>query len=72
MAEAAQKIENTDELGALRAELVAKVTAAGDIAALEEIRVSALGKKGRITDLMKTLGTLPSDARKARGAALNS
>ena len=41
------------------------------MAALDEIRVSALGKKGRITDLMKTLGALPAEERKARGAALN-
>ncbi len=60
-----------DELTALRRELLAAVESASDAAAVEDLRVTALGKKGRITDLMKTLGALPPDVRKARGAALN-
>jgi len=71
MSQAAQTVQNADDLGALKTELAAAVAAAGDIAALDEIRVSALGKKGRITDLMKMLASLPPEERKARGAALN-
>jgi phenylalanyl-tRNA synthetase alpha chain len=71
MAEAAQHMQNQDQLETLKQELSFAITAANDIAALDEIRVAALGKKGRITDLMKTLGTLPPEERKARGAALN-
>src|ERR1700722_15525777 len=61
-----------DDLGSLRQDLLAAVAAARDTAALEETRVSALGKKGRITELMKMLGALAPEARKERGAALNA
>ncbi len=39
--------------------------------ALDEIRVSALGKKGFLTEQMKTLGQLDGDARKIQGQELN-
>ncbi|MEI8395865.1 MAG: phenylalanine--tRNA ligase subunit alpha [Rhodospirillaceae bacterium] len=55
----------------LKAELLHAIHAAADPAALEEVRVTALGKKGRVTALMKDLGGLGPDERKARGAALN-
>lgn len=55
----------------LKQELVQLVEAANDMAALENVRVTALGKKGRITDLMKNLGTMTPDERKHAGAALN-
>jgi phenylalanyl-tRNA synthetase alpha chain len=35
------------------------------------VRVTALGKKGKITDLLKGLGSLDADTRKTQGAALN-
>jgi phenylalanyl-tRNA synthetase alpha chain len=60
-----------DALDPLKSELLAAVAAAGDLAALEEARVEALGKKGRITSLMKEMGSLSPDERRARGAALN-
>mgnify|MGYP002784825564 CR=1 FL=1 len=50
---------------------LAKIAAASDIAALEDVRVGALGKKGVISERMKTLGSLPAEERKAAGAALN-
>jgi len=59
---------NTAEL---KKELVDLVTTAGDMTALENVRVTALGKKGRITDLMKNLGSMSSDERKTAGAELN-
>src|SRR4051812_24400587 len=58
-------------LDALKKELVETVKAANDITALEEVRVTALGKKGRVTDMMKTLGSLDPEARKKMGQALN-
>ena len=45
--------------------------AASDLRALDEARVAALGKQGRITTMMKTLGTLEPEARKAAGQTLN-
>jgi len=59
------------ELGALRSELIAAVEQAADQDALEQIRVSVLGKKGRITELMKGLGKMEPDARKQAGQSLN-
>ncbi|MBU0799734.1 MAG: phenylalanine--tRNA ligase subunit alpha [Alphaproteobacteria bacterium] len=56
---------------ALKTELTTLVAAANDLAALEQVRVTALGKKGRITDLMKNLGTMSPEERKTTGAALN-
>ena len=61
----------TDDIAALIADARSRIEAAADGAALEALRVEWLGKKGRITELMKTLGAIPADERKARGAALN-
>jgi phenylalanyl-tRNA synthetase alpha chain len=58
-------------LEALKKELVETVKAANDIPALEEVRVTALGKKGKVTDMMKTLGGLAPEERKQMGQALN-
>jgi phenylalanyl-tRNA synthetase alpha chain len=60
------------EIEQLRAEVLAAVAAADDAAALEHARVEALGKKGRITALMKTLGAMDAEARKAAGQQLNA
>jgi len=60
-----------DELTDLEKELTARVAEAADLAALEALRVEALGKKGRITQKMKALGGLDPDARRAAGQALN-
>ncbi|MGZ5862754.1 MAG: phenylalanine--tRNA ligase subunit alpha, partial [Methyloceanibacter sp.] len=60
-----------DDLQRLKAELIAAVNDAATLDELEAVRVAGLGRKGRITDEMKTLGTLSPDARKAKGAALN-
>ncbi|MCB9929236.1 MAG: phenylalanine--tRNA ligase subunit alpha [Alphaproteobacteria bacterium] len=56
----------------LRESLLAQVEAAASTAALDEVRVSALGRKGAITDQMKTLGQLPPDERRAAGQAFNA
>jgi phenylalanyl-tRNA synthetase alpha chain len=58
-------------LAALKAECEKAIAAANDLATLDDVRVSALGKKGRVTELLKTLGTLPEDQRKAFGASVN-
>jgi len=60
------------ELDNLRSELMAALDAAAGLDDLEKIRVSALGKKGRITELMKGLGAMDPDARKQAGQALNA
>jgi len=60
------------DVEALRKELAAQVEKAAGLDDLEQIRVSALGKKGRITELMKGLGAMDADARRAAGQALNA
>ena len=60
-----------DNLDALKSELAGMVEAAADVQALEQVRVSALGKKGQITALMKGLGQMEPDERKAAGQQLN-
>src|SRR5690606_37022385 len=61
----------SEDLGGLRRELLAAVSAAPDVAGLEQVRVDLLGRKGRITELMKGLGALSPEARRERGQALN-
>ena len=55
----------------LEAELTAQVTAAPDAAALEAIRVAALGKSGAISALLKSLGAMSPDERREQGPAIN-
>lgn len=62
-------MESVDKL---REELLAAVEAAADLDALEQVRITALGKKGRITDQMKGLGALDADRRREAGQALNA
>ncbi|MBL8629230.1 MAG: phenylalanine--tRNA ligase subunit alpha [Rhodospirillaceae bacterium] len=59
------------EIDQLRGEVLAAVTAASDVPALENVRVDALGKKGRVTGLMKNLGTMSPEDRKTFGQQLN-
>jgi len=59
------------DTAALKKELVDLVASANDMTTLENVRVEALGKKGRITDLMKTLGGMSPEERKTAGAELN-
>ena len=61
-----------EDLERLREELTGAVAGVADTQALEELRVSALGKKGEITGLMKGLGGMAPDERKAMGPALNA
>ena len=52
-----------DDIEALRSEMMASVEQADSLDALEAIRVAELGKKGRITAMMKGLGGLEPDER---------
>ncbi len=60
------------DLAALQRETLAAIETAGDEAALENVRVAALGKKGSISALLATLGRMAPDERKAHGAAINA
>ncbi len=56
----------------LESETLAAIAAAGDEAALEAVRIGALGKKGTISQLLATLGKMQPDERKTAGAAINA
>jgi phenylalanyl-tRNA synthetase alpha chain len=59
------------DTASLQSDLLAQILAAGDETALEAIRVAALGKKGSISELLKTLGAMSPDERKVQGPLLN-
>src|SRR5450432_1004213 len=59
------------DLANLESEILKQIAAAGDEAALEAVRVAALGKKGSISALLSTLGKMSPDERKTQGAAIN-
>ncbi len=60
------------DLLALERSTLDAVAAAPDEAALEGVRVSALGKRGSVSALLATLGKMAPDERRARGAAINA
>ncbi len=60
-----------ENLEALASEAKAAIEAAGDGAALEQLRVDYLGKKGAITALLKGLGKLSAEERPQAGAQIN-
>ena len=59
------------DLATLEQKILGEIAAAGDEAALEAVRVAALGKKGSISALLATLGKMSPDERKTQGAAIN-
>jgi len=60
------------DLAKLESEILGAITAAADEAALEAVRVGALGKKGSISALLATLGKMSPDERKTAGASINA
>ncbi len=60
------------DLAKLESEILAAIDAAPDEAALEAVRVSALGKKGSVSALLATLGKMSPEQRKTEGAAINA
>jgi phenylalanyl-tRNA synthetase alpha chain len=59
------------DIAELEKQIAADVEAAGDDTALEAVRIAALGKKGLVTTLLRTLGTLPLSERKEKGPLIN-
>jgi phenylalanyl-tRNA synthetase alpha chain len=48
-----------------------ELAACTDLAGLDEVRVRYLGKKGHLTGLLKSLGSLPPEERPAAGEVIN-
>ena len=59
------------DIAALQSEILAAVAGAADEAALEAVRVATLGKKGSVSALLATMGSLSPDERKLQGPKFN-
>src|SRR5690606_35413010 len=59
------------DLDTVERALMDDIAAAGDEPAIEAVRLSALGKKGSVSELLKTLGSMTADERQSKGPAIN-
>jgi phenylalanyl-tRNA synthetase alpha chain len=62
----------TRDLEALRDDVLASIDATSDVAALEALELDVLGKKGRLTAILRGIGGLPADDRPRVGAVANA
>ena len=63
--------ENANDIGVLESALMADIAAAADEQAIEAVRVAALGKKGSVSEMLKTLGAMSAEQRQTMGPAIN-
>ena len=59
------------DIATLRAELIAAIDSAATPDALEAVRISALGKQGSVSALLKTMGAMSPDERQVQGPLIN-
>src|SRR3954452_7851547 len=59
------------DIAILEQQIGAAIASASDENALETVRVSALGKSGSVSALLKTLGAMTPDERKQQGPLIN-
>ncbi|MBB3235866.1 phenylalanine--tRNA ligase subunit alpha [Phyllobacterium endophyticum] len=60
-----------DDLIQLESVLAAQIESANDEAAIEAVRIAALGKKGSISEKLKSLGSMSPEERQLQGPAIN-
>jgi phenylalanyl-tRNA synthetase alpha chain len=60
------------DLPRLERDLLAEIDAAPDEAALEQVRIAALGKKGSLSELLSGLGRMAPEERRSAGAVINA
>lgn len=60
-----------EQLEAIASEAMKKLETIKDMKSLEEIRVSFLGKKGKLTGILKSMGALPAEERPVVGQMVN-
>src|SRR5436190_16769122 len=63
---------NVGDLDAIAVDARQRISAAADEAALNQLRIDLLGKKGALTGALRGLGSLPADQRAAAGARANA
>lgn len=61
-------MENLEDL---KSEILGKINNSATLKELDDIRVAVLGKKGKLTEMMKGLGSLPLEEKIALGKGLN-
>jgi phenylalanyl-tRNA synthetase alpha chain len=59
------------DIAQLEAEIIGGIAAAADETALEAVRVSTLGKKGTVSELLKSLGAMTPEERRQKGPLIN-
>lgn len=59
------------DIATLQSELTIAIDAADSLDALEALRISALGKQGSVSALLKTMGAMSSDERQVQGPVIN-
>ncbi|MBU1176006.1 MAG: phenylalanine--tRNA ligase subunit alpha [Alphaproteobacteria bacterium] len=62
---------SSPDLDTLKSDLLSDIAKADDEAALDAVRVAALGKKGSVSALLATLGKMTPEERKVMGPAIN-
>jgi phenylalanyl-tRNA synthetase alpha chain len=62
----------TRDLEALQAEALASIAGATDAATIEALELEILGKKGRLTSVLRGIGALPAQDRPRLGAVANT
>ena len=60
-----------NDLNLMEADLLTQVETAGDLSALELVRVAALGKQGAVSALLKSLGAMSPEDRREKGPLIN-
>ncbi|MCG8433419.1 MAG: phenylalanine--tRNA ligase subunit alpha, partial [Gammaproteobacteria bacterium] len=60
-----------EDLKQLQDDACQEIAASATLAELDSLRVKYLGKKGKITEQLKTLGKLPAEDRPAAGQKIN-
>jgi phenylalanyl-tRNA synthetase alpha chain len=59
------------DIATLQTELIAAIDSADTLDALEAVRISALGKQGSVSALLKTMGAMSPDERQTQGPIIN-
>lgn len=60
------------DLETIKTAAMSEISAASDLKTLDDVRIAYLGKKGKISDLLKSLGKMAPEERKEAGQTINA
>ena len=63
--------DDMTDIATLQTELTAAIDSAETLDAVEAVRISALGKQGSVSALLKTMGSMSPDERQVQGPIIN-